>query len=215
MIYRVIHHTNYKYDDFVSYCHNLATLKPRNIRGQQLLNYKIEITPTPSETAERIDFFGNHITRFSIQEIHKELNVITKSFVLRDFDQILASYNDATCQKTTIEESIEGLNLINPETLDARQYILESPLIRKLEHEIKAYAAISFHPKRPLFEATHEPMQRIHNDFEFVPGFSDVATPLQKVFQVFEFPACHTVSIQELSSRFFEYFSHDAKAIQI
>ena len=182
MIYEVIHHTNYKYDDFVSYCHNLATLKPRNIRGQQLLSFEMGITPTPSEIVERTDFFGNHVTRFSIQEIHQELNVTTKSFILRDFDRIVASYDLATCRQTTLEESIERLSLISPETLDARQYTLESPLIRKLAPEIKAYASVSFKPKRPVFEAAYELMQRIHNDFEFVPGFSDVATPLNEVF---------------------------------
>lgn len=183
MIYQVIHHTDYQYDDFVSYCHNLATLKPRNIRGQQLLSFNMEITPNPSEIEERTDFFGNHVTRFSIQEIHKQLTVTTKSFVLRDYTQIVDSYNSATCRYITLEEAIEQLKLVNPETLNARQYILESPLIRKVSPEIKTYASVSFQPKRPVFEAAYELMQRIHNDFEFVSGFSDVATPLQKVFQ--------------------------------
>ena len=88
MLYSIIHTTNYNYDDYVSYCHNLATLKPRNYPGQQLLKYELEISPEPTEISERVDFFGNYITRFSIQHPHKQLKVTTRSKIERDLNNI-------------------------------------------------------------------------------------------------------------------------------
>jgi len=71
----VSHTTQYSYDSPVSYSHNIATLKPRTYEGQKVLDYKINIDPLPNEFSERIDFFGNNIARFSIQEEHKKLKV--------------------------------------------------------------------------------------------------------------------------------------------
>ncbi|MGB6150703.1 MAG: transglutaminase N-terminal domain-containing protein, partial [Pricia sp.] len=61
MKFKLSHSTTYEYNAPVSFCHNIATLRPRASKGQQLLDYQIQITPQPSEISERTDFFGNHI----------------------------------------------------------------------------------------------------------------------------------------------------------
>jgi len=182
MIFQVIHKTSYRYDNFVSYCHNLATLRPRDLTGQKLLDFDLQIKPTPSELTERTDFFGNNLTRFSIQEPHNELKVIAKSYIERDFQTITERYESDACRSVTMQQTINCLQKVTPECLDAKQYILESPLIRKIASEIRAYGAESFQLNRSVFEATKELMTRIYTDFQFVPGFSDVATPLHTVF---------------------------------
>ncbi|RKD90232.1 transglutaminase family protein [Mangrovibacterium diazotrophicum] len=182
MIFQVIHKTSYRYDNFVSYCHNLATLRPRDLTGQKLLDFDLQIKPTPSELTERTDFFGNNLTRFSIQEPHNELKVIAKSYIDRDFQAITERYESDACRGVTMQQTINCLQKVTPECLDAKQYILESPLIRKIASEIRAYGAESFQLNRSVFEATKELMTRIYTDFQFVPGFSDVATPLHTVF---------------------------------
>lgn len=182
MIFQITHKTSYRYDNFVGYCHNLATLKPRDLIGQKLLDFELQIEPTPSEVIERTDFFGNNLTRFSIQEPHNELKVIAKSYIERDFQAITQSYESDTCRHVTMQQTLDCLQKVTPECLDAKQYILESPLIRKIASEIRAYGAESFQLNRSVFEATKELMTRIYTDFQFVPGFSDVATPLHTVF---------------------------------
>lgn len=182
MIYRVIHKTNYQYDNFVSYCHNLATLKPRESEGQKLLDFKLKINPEPTELIERTDFFGNTITRFSIQEPHNELKVISESYIERDFTPFVERMSSAASREVTQKQAIEDLSRVCPECLEAKQYVLESPLIRKIAPEIRAYGAVSFQCNRSVFDATKELMNRIFTDFKFVPGFSDVATPLHLVF---------------------------------
>ena len=182
MIFQVTHKTSYRYDNFVSYCHNLATLRPRDLTGQKLLDFELQIEPTPSEINERTDFFGNNLTRFSIQEPHNELKVVAKSFIERDFQTIKQAYESDACRNVTMQQAMNCFQKVTPECLDAKQYILESPLIRKIAPEIRDYGAESFQLNRSVFDATKELMTRIYTDFQFVPGFSDVATPLHTVF---------------------------------
>lgn len=182
MIFKVIHKTSYRYDSFVSYCHNLATLCPRSLNGQKLVDFNLQINPKPSEIIERTDFFGNHVTHFSIQEPHEELKVVAKSTIERDFKPITQTYNTSACRGVTMENTINFLKYCTTECLDAKQYIFESPLIRKIAPEIRAYAAESFKQNRSIYDAASELMTRIHADFKFVTGFSDVATPIHTVF---------------------------------
>jgi len=87
MILSVIHTTSYKYVNSISYCHNLAILKPRTFKGQELLAYKLEISPNPTTFKENIDFFGNSVAHFSIEKQLKELMVTAKSKVKRSFKE--------------------------------------------------------------------------------------------------------------------------------
>ncbi len=182
MIFRVIHKTSYKYDSYVGYCHNLATLRPRDLPGQKLLDFKLNIGPVASELNERVDFFGNYITRFAIQEPHQELIVTSESLIERDYQPITSQYKSGACKGPTMADTLTSLQRLGEGSLDANQYILESPLIRKIAPEIRAYSAESFQLNRSVFDAAKELMNRIYADFQFVPGFSDVATPLHTVF---------------------------------
>ncbi|AUS06750.1 transglutaminase family protein [Pseudotamlana carrageenivorans] len=181
VVFDLWHKTKYKYEQGASFCHNLVTLKPKNFPGQELLDYRLEISPTPTEISERIDFFGNTIATFSIQENHEELTVIARSKIVRDYKYQVSNENIEARNKVTIEEALKQLKGIDPAIINARQYVLFSPLITKLSPKIKKYAEVSFNPGRSLYEAAHELMQRIFIDFDFVPGFTNIATPLDNV----------------------------------
>ncbi|MBU3821502.1 transglutaminase family protein [Flavobacteriaceae bacterium XHP0103] len=183
MVYKVSHTTRYEYDSGVTFCHNMATLKPKEMVGQQVLDYQLEISPTPTELSEKPDFFGNTITRFSIQKYHSELKVTTTSKIMRDVSLQPDIYKSEVGQKITLSEAISALKSYDEAILEVRQFVLESILIAKISPEIKAYAEISFKPNRPVFEAAFELMQRIYTDFEFDPEFTNVATPIHEVIQ--------------------------------
>lgn len=183
MLFTVTHTTKYQYNAPVSYCHNIGTLRPRKSKGQELLDYKIQIVPGPTEITERVDYFGNYITRFSIQAEHKVLKVTTKSKVLRDYAQYHDSFHSAVCKAITMTEALQQLKGMDPEVLDAKQYLLESIFIRKTDKAIKAYAAVSFQDNRSVFEAAYELMQRIYTDFDFDAEFSTISTPIEEVMQ--------------------------------
>ncbi|WP_194767473.1 transglutaminase N-terminal domain-containing protein [Tamlana sp. I1] len=181
VVFDLWHKTKYKYEQGASFCHNLVTLKPKNFPGQELLDYRLEISPTPSEVSERVDFFGNTIATFSIQENHEELTVIARSKIARDYKSQISNENIEARNKITIEEALVLLKGIEPDIINARQYVLFSPLITKMSPKIKKYAEVSFKPGRSLYEAAHELMQRIFIDFDFVSGFTNIATPLDEV----------------------------------
>ncbi|WP_139959095.1 transglutaminase family protein [Flavicella sediminum] len=183
MLYRIIHDTTYKYEEGVTFCHNIAILKPKNILGQELVTYDLEIQPTPAEFSERTDFFGNTITRFSIQKHHKELKVVALSKVHRDFSKVPNIDADLAAKKITLTETLDLLKGVEDAVLDARQYQLESVLIKNIDAEVKAYAEKSFQPNRSVFEASFELMQRIFEDFEFNPNVTNVATPISEVMK--------------------------------
>jgi len=181
MTYELSHTTSYHYEQGVSFCHNLATLKPKDMPGQTLLEYYLDISPTPAEFSEKFDFFGNTITRFSIQKQHAKLKVTAKSKIIRDYSIMPNIYDDTAAQSLTLNEALTALRNLNPEVLEVRQFIMESVLVAKISPEIKAYAQISFKPNRSVFEASCELMQRIYSDFEFNTKVTNVATPIHEV----------------------------------
>jgi len=183
MLYQVSHKTSYSYENDVTFCHNMATLKPKTMLGQTLLEYRLEISPTPTEISEREDFFGNTITRFSIQKNHSKLKVTAHSKILRDYTLIPNIYNNYNAQNLSLQEALQTLKSYNPELVDVKQFVLESILIANISPEIKAYAELSFKPTRPVFEAAYELMQRIYTDFEFNTKVTNVATPIKDVMQ--------------------------------
>lgn len=183
MLYKISHITSYSYEGGVSFCHNIATVKPKDMLGQKLIDYKLDINPAPTELSERIDFFGNTVTRFSIQEHHKKLEVTASSKILRDYTA-LPNINDSERGKTlTLIEALALLKTQSAETLDVTQFILKSILITKITPEIKDYAEISFKPNRSIFEAAYELMERIFKEFEFNPNVTNVATPIHEVME--------------------------------
>ncbi|WP_111708771.1 transglutaminase family protein [Lutibacter citreus] len=183
MVFEIIHTTRYKYENGASFCHNLATLKPKNGPGQELLEYNLNISPTPNEFSERVDFFGNTIARFSIQQYHEELEVTAKSKVYRNYEEQEEVSNLDKCKSVTVKQAKELLKGLDDEVLNAKQFLLKSPLISINSEEIEAYAKISFKSKRSLYEASFELMHRIFTDFDFVSGFTSIATPLDEVMK--------------------------------
>ncbi|NRD20034.1 transglutaminase family protein [Winogradskyella eckloniae] len=181
MIFDLWHKTKYIYENGASFCHNLTTIKPKTFPGQTLLDYTLEISPTPTDITERTDFFGNAVTRFSIQQHHKELIVIAKSKVERDYASQIDHETFLKAKDISIEDTKLVLKGTASELIDVRQFLMPSPLISSNSETIKSYAAMSFKPGRSFYDATYELMQRIYTDFDFVPGFTNIATPLKEV----------------------------------
>lgn len=181
MLYQISHTTSYKYEVGVTFCHNIATIKPKNMLGQTVVDYKLDIKPTPTEFSEKLDFFGNTITRFSIQKEHKKLKVKASSKILRNHE-LLPNINQSPQGKNiNLIDSLVTLNSERLKIIDIKQFILESILIANISSEIRDYAEVSFKPNRSIFEACCELMERIFNDFEFNPNVTNVATPIHEV----------------------------------
>ena len=179
MKYRVTHSTRYNYSENVTLCHNVAHLLPRTTPQQECRMSELTISPLPVSVNEWSDLFGNRQASFSIQKPHKELIVTATSEV-----EVLSSgslLDDAF--PTAWEKVVDYLeDATDSESINARMYVLESEFI-EFSEEIRDYTSISFTPGRPVLQAVEDLMHRIFKDFDYVPGFSTIATPLDEVLE--------------------------------
>ena len=178
MIYRIFHRTTYEYKHPVSVGTHVACLKPRALPHHQLAHSELRIQPRPATRTERVDFFGNLLCFFTIQEPHRELVVEARSEVIMDG-------NGTPWPKLALawEEAVKVVpNDHSPAGLEAYQFGFESPRIR-VRPEFASYALQSFTPRRPMPEALLDLTARIHKDFRFDSKATSVRTPIEEVFK--------------------------------
>lgn len=183
MIYNIYHKTAFKYENDVTFSHNIARLKPKSTTYQRLLTFSMDIDPEVYEFHDFIDMFGNTNTHMLIRKPHQMLSVIGRSSVEVSPDIIDEHIKMIKDNSITYAEAIQRLSKFQSDDLHAKQFLFESELIPYSSQKIKAYALDSFQEHRDLFEATEEFMQRIYNDFEFLSGFSDITTPVEEIFE--------------------------------
>ena len=178
MIYNILHRTTYKYKYPVSVGDHVACLKPRSFANNRLLDNQIRIVPAPRTITERIDYFGNALCFFTVQEPHKELVVEARSKVKIDEDErrSVATYRPWEDSAQRLSEDYSR------DALEAYQFQFESPRI-PIRPEFAEYAVQSFLPGRPMREALWDLTNRIHEDFRFDSKVTNVRTTVEEVFK--------------------------------
>jgi transglutaminase-like putative cysteine protease len=172
-MYRVRHVTTYDYEDPVSVSHHVLRLTPRNLPRQTCGVSRISIDPAPSSSTSIIDYFGNTLTFFTLQEPHERLTVEANSE--------LEVQNAPACDFSqsppweTIPQSVAG-------DLDAYQFVFDSPRAGA-SPELADYAQDSFPEGRPLLEAVRDLTRTIHQDFRFDTKATEVTTPVETFFE--------------------------------
>lgn len=179
MHYRVTHTTQYHYAAPVGRCYNLAHSLPRSTERQTCLGTRIKLDPEPGFSNEREDYFGNRVFYFSISNSHRELSITTESDVL-----MLEQPNALSLDfGTTCQDALEQIQQSrDAEILLAREYLLDSPMIKAFEG-VRRYAQESFSPQQPLLACVRHLNERIYRDFKYDPGFTNLTTPLAEVLQ--------------------------------
>jgi transglutaminase-like putative cysteine protease len=178
MTYRIVHRTTYKYKYPVSVGNHVACLKPRSLPHHEVVRSEVRIQPRPATRTERVDFFGNRLCFFTVQEPHRELVVEARS-------EVRVEGNGASWphQPITWEEAGRAIpEDHSPEGLDACQFGFDSPRVR-VRPEFRSYALQSFTPGRPMQEALLDLTARIHNDFRFDSKATNVRTPPEEAFK--------------------------------
>jgi len=204
--YRITHSTLYQYSQLVGLCQNEARLQPRNFWRQQCQSCHFDISPEPSDFHERIDFFGNHVTYFAVQQAHQRLMVTAISEVTvfprnstsdlancltweQVRDQLQETPGKIQQQSQSQQQDFQRITQVQHQSqpqngyddlLDAKLYLLDSPMVIA-STELADYARSSFQPNRPLVQVVADLMQRIHIDFTYDPSFTTIATPLSDV----------------------------------
>ena len=75
MNYRISHRTEYHYAEPVDSGYNEVRLLPRAVPRQVAAASSLAIDPPPSDYRERLDYFGNRVASFSIDQPHRSLTV--------------------------------------------------------------------------------------------------------------------------------------------
>ncbi len=180
MKYRVRHLTEYEYGSKVNSCYNRAHILPRETLIQVVDTPRVVIYPTPITGSRRIDYFGNRVYHFSIQEPHTSLTIdVSTEITIRpranDFGEQLAYGN--TCEQ--VSQGLYGVGC-SIETIYAREFLLSSPMIRKSER-LQSFAASCFSEDKPFLTAVMDLTHKIFDEFDFDPAVTSVATPLDEV----------------------------------
>jgi transglutaminase-like putative cysteine protease len=178
MIYAVEHTTKYQYHEQVSLCHNMAILAPRNTDTQTCKAFNIIISPLPEVLEEHIDFFGNKLYYFVIEQEHEELTVTVKSQV----EKLIQTDTPNSYPGESWETVRDTLMNSKGEFIEEKQFTHPTEITTATK-EIKNYAQQSFPPGKTLFEAVYDLIKRIYIDFTFTPGFTTISTPLSEVMK--------------------------------
>jgi transglutaminase-like putative cysteine protease len=178
MIYKIVHRTTYKYKYPVSVGNHVACLKPRSNPSHRLAQSELHIQPTPATITERVDYFGNTLYFFTVQEPHTELVVEARSEVIME-SVVTALPAAALPWEEAVRLLPEDHSL---DGLEAYQFRFESPRI-PLRRDFAAYALQSFTHRRPLREGLLDLTERIHKDFRFDSGVTTVRTSTEEVFR--------------------------------
>ena len=180
MKYRVVHTTRYRYSQLVALCHNEAHLRPRSCDRQHCSDSRLVVEPAPALTHERIDFFGNAVTYFAVQQPHDLLTVTATSSV--ELRPVVPSPNfEASLPWDTMTLRLASDH--SPVAIVARQLALESPMVAT-SPDLAEFARPSFTAARPLLAAVHDLSRRIHREFVYDPNFTTIATPLSEVLML-------------------------------
>jgi transglutaminase-like putative cysteine protease len=170
------HTTRYLYSGPVSMCHTEVHLHPRPRKNQTILEFGLDVSPTPDSLLSREDYFGNEVNFFSIAEPHREL-VVTSCCVAN-----VDTAGPPALELSPAWEQVRGeaAQRETPETFEAGQFIFESPCIL-VGAPFAQYAAVSFTAGRPFLSAVDDLSRRIFTEFQYDRRATTVATPVDEV----------------------------------
>jgi transglutaminase-like putative cysteine protease len=176
--FRISHATRYEYEESIPLSHNVVRLRPRDFSLQTCLRHELQVTPVPAVKTVGLDYFGNHVTWFSLQESHTALRITAESEV-----QVDPPGRPDLSQGRSWEQVLQVFPAASDaQTLAACQFSFESPHVA-FSSELAGYARVSFAPGSPFLLCVLNLTVRIYRDFKFLPGSTGVGTPVMDVFR--------------------------------
>jgi transglutaminase-like putative cysteine protease len=201
----VVHDTRYDYAAPVSASHHCACLQPMQDPWQQLEDFRLAIDPAPTARSDRTDIQGNACVHFQIDRPHGVLQVQSISRV-----RVHARYTGLRADESPAWETVaKRLRYVAARPFEAAAAFAQpSPYVPRLD-ALRAYAAASFTPGRPVAQAALDLMRRVHHDFAYRSRSTDVDTPLAQVLaqrtgvcQDFAHLTCGALRMMGLAARY-------------
>jgi len=174
--YSVVHRTEYRYGTPVTSSSTLAHVQPRPTATQRVVRADVASDPIADHAHWHLDAFGNLVAYLAVERPHDRLEVTATCEVEVEVAEVPAP--SETPPWDGIATMLAGD--VTDDGLLARACSVASPLVEP-STELAAYAAPSLPPGAPIGEAVRDLSRRIHEEFVFDPGFSDVTTPVAEV----------------------------------
>lgn len=175
VIYDISHRTTFSYATSVATSQHLLHLAPRAVGDQTVHNQAIIVEPAPTLRKEGQDYFGNPTTYLTVEEPHTRLNIVSTARIERYAPVVPPA--EATLAWEGALEAVR--DQFQADALQAMQFTFDSPLTgSKLAMD---FAAPSFQPGRPILAVAMDLMARIHADFKYEEGVTDIQTPVDRV----------------------------------
>jgi len=176
--YRIRHTTTYGYEELVAIAHNEARLIPRDSTLQTAHSTRFVVEPAPSFMQRDVDYFGNWVNSFALEEPHRQFVLTAHSEVTVHRAELPVPGETPAWERVPFALRQRD----DPENFAALEYAFGSPQA-PVHAELEAYARPSFPQGRPVLEGALDLMHRIHNEFTFDPKATSVTTPVLKVFE--------------------------------
>ncbi|MFV0437899.1 MAG: transglutaminase N-terminal domain-containing protein [Desulfopila sp.] len=176
MKYRITHTTSYSYSEPASLSQNELYLLPGSTIHQHVTEGRVSITPEPAYLRERVDYFGNVMQTFMIQQSHKKLTITALSTI--ETRAVSALDAQLTAPWETVVSQLAGWT--GADDLSACQYRFPSPMTI-VTPEIEAYARISFPADQPVLAGALDLMNRIFTEFSYDKSATTIDTPVDQV----------------------------------
>jgi transglutaminase-like putative cysteine protease len=169
VIYDIRQVTTYDYASAVAYARHVLRLTPIDRPGQRVHAAALEIEPAPIARREGQDFFGNRMTWIEFDQPHDRLSVRVAARV--------AVKRDVAPQASPAWEAIRDAAFASTDLSPNSpvHYVFPSRQV-SLDPEIRAYAAESFSPGRPVLDGAVDLMRRIKADFIYEVGVTTAST---------------------------------------
>lgn len=174
---QVTHETVTSYSARVDVGYHVAHLFPRADARQQVDDFELAIEPVPSHLSSAPDVFGNLRTCFALYVPHTELTVRASSTVsLAPRGAPPEPAASAPWDDIAVSLHYSAGAAFRPES----EFSYASPFVPLLA-ELRAWAEPVFAPGRPCLDAALELMHRIHREYAYESGATEVTTPLAEV----------------------------------
>lgn len=175
--YRIHHRTAYLYSSRIDLCQSVAHLRPREDETQEVLSQRIDVSPEPHFQVDREDYYENGTLYFEIQGSHESLEVVSSVTLLkRDAGapplRSGFAWDDPVARFDPGDHEESGFYFAN--------FLMPSVACPCTE-AVDVFLQPSLAPGRDGMEVAVELMERIHDEFAYVPGATDTATPVATV----------------------------------
>jgi transglutaminase-like putative cysteine protease len=173
MHFRIVHHTEYRYQEPASDSFIELRVWPRDSESQRVLQRDLSIEPTV-DCDHYLDYFGNRVEYFSIPFRHERLSVKAWADV-----ETFSAPPPAPCLEVTVGEARQIMRGMMIRLFDFLQPTYHVPLEPEAAHFIKR----PFPEKQPLGEALIALNHHLHNALRYRPGVTSVGTPLREIMR--------------------------------